>query len=630
MIAHRRELVAQIRHTLGLYLTDSEMRHIRPTSIQWLTIHYKELEEQPGLIVIDEAHHAIAKTYALVLDSYPYAKKLGVTATPYRLSGAGFKDMFDVLLTSWDIKTFIHKGFLCPFDYYCISRSSVEMFKVDGLKKRGADGDYQPKELDENFNQNEIISRLYDAYQKYAPGKRGFIYAINIKHAENIAAYFRGHGVNAVAVSSKTTDDKRAEHIDNFKKGNLTILCSVDLFSEGFDSPDAEFVQLARPTLSLAKYLQMVGRGLRTAKGKKTCIILDNVGLKDKFGLPSRERNWQAYFDGDWRKRRGKKDVDEDNLSLVERVTGDAIGPEDIDQMTLETSYEVVKAEEKFFKQFKVVTSENGMQGIGMIDGSPLIKCVYDHVAINEDGIAALKLDAVTKWYDLRNDVVYDKLPDVGYVGRIPIAYVDEKFYPRLKSQWITNKSYISVKTMRMQYGNGLDWSNRFINWEGKPKVYKVVDFFPSGVRILRDDDNKRYVQRNPKGKLVSMSFIKDLDKWIESRNKEYEEFVRKAKSFPVVYADPDIEELRKNNKRVWKDEFGIITVVQENGKQYWINTISKRRFDTRPVCRDRGHAKLLYIGDFVFVRNLASRPLPYQDWQITSYGMDIQINANY
>lgn len=626
IVAHRRELVAQIKHTLGIYLSEDEMSHIRATSIQWLSNHYKELDEEPGLIVVDEAHHAIAKTYANVLETYDYAKKLGVTATPYRLSGAGFKDLFQTLLTSWEIKTFIRKGYLCAFDYYCIGRRSVEKFKVDGLRKRGADGDYQPKELDESFNQREIIARLFESYQKFAKGKRGFVYAININHAENIARYYREHAVSAVAVSSKTPDGERAKDIDDFRNGKTAVLCSVDLFSEGFDAPDAEFIQLARPTLSLAKYLQMVGRGLRTAKGKNACIILDNVGLKDRFGLPSKERNWEYYFNGEWRTGKRRKGRGDSDAGLVMSILGEYIGPDNTEDMTLEASHDEIRNEADFLNGFKIVSARNGLKGINEADDRPVLRCLYDHIAINENGIAAVKKGDVTKWFDLHNGLWYDNLPDVGYVGSIPMAYADKKFYPRISSKWITDKNFIPITTMRMQFGNGLDWNNRFINWDGKPKVYKIVDAYPDGVRILRDDNDKRYVQRNPKDKIVSMGYIKDLGKWLEKRQSEYDAFKEEAMRFPREYDETDIEKLKARNLRVWKDSYGIITVTQNDGSQYWIDSISHRIFHRRPTAYDRGNVRLLRINDFVFIRNSKKHPIPYQDWQILSDGTSMYI----
>ena len=125
----------------------SDMMPIKVMSIQWLSRHYGEMEEKPGLIVIDEAHHALAETYAEVMNAYPKAKKLGLTATPYRLNGKGFTDLFDTLLCSWSMEKFIAEGRLILYDYYSIKPDSAAQLLIDSLQKRGADGDYQQKEL---------------------------------------------------------------------------------------------------------------------------------------------------------------------------------------------------------------------------------------------------------------------------------------------------------------------------------------------------------------------------------------------------------------------------------------------------------------------------------------------------
>lgn len=631
VVAHRRELVSQIRSTLELYLTESEMGHILATSIQWLSAHYREISESPGLIVIDEAHHAVAKTYATVMDTYPMAKKLGVTATPYRLSGAGFRDLFQVLLTSWDIKTFIKKGYLCPFDYYCITKNSVEMFKVDGLKKRGADGDYQVKELNEKFNQSVVISRLFESYQKLARGKRGFVYAISIDHAENIARYYREHGVEAVAVSSQTPDAERERDIEDFRNGRITVLCSVDLFSEGFDAPDAEFIQLARPTLSLAKYLQMVGRGLRVASGKGTCVILDNVGLKDKFGLPSRERNWTYYFNGGWRSRGRRRDYADEDAGIVEKVLGTFIGPVDSDDMVLEISHDDLTGNRKILGEYKVVGDSGGRLGIADKAGNSVLPREYDSISISENGYASVKWGDTTLWYDLLNGLWYDDIPEVGYVGSVPVAYVKHTFYPRLRSQWINSGNGISEREMLYQFGGGLDWKGLFITWEGKPAVYKVTDSRDSGARLLLGEDGRQYVQSNPKSKPVSAGYVKDIEAWFRNRKDDFDEFARKARKFPIEYADTDTDRLQRKNLRIWKDEAGIITVTKRSGKQYWIDSETGRKFNRRPRTQRRGKADLLYIGDYVFIRNSPGRDYPYQDWQIRSDRNRIYIdNAGY
>ena len=386
---------------------------IKAVSIQWLSKHYDEIEEEPGMIVIDEAHHALAKTYKEMWERFPNAKFLGLTATPCRLNGKGFTDLFDVLVQSWGIPEFISKGRLATYDFVSIKSDCVTQRLIDSLQKRGADGDYQNKEMDMLLNKKPSIERLYRSLEEFGKDRKGIVYAINIRHANAIAEFYREHGIAAVAIDSKTPSSLRKELIERFKASNtsqnlpfsnhpvnsskitpslftikegstshpdplssgareetapprrseplrskdggpskvspdcagwdrlgatclrpadnvgdrlgatclraadgvgdrlgatclraadgaapIQVLVNVDIFSEGFDCPDVEFVQLARPTLSLAKYLQMVGRGLRVAKGKKNCVIIDNVGLYRVFGLPSQVWNWNAMFEG--------------------------------------------------------------------------------------------------------------------------------------------------------------------------------------------------------------------------------------------------------------------------------------------------------------------------------------------
>ena len=362
---------------------NSDMMPIKAVSIQWLSKHYDEIEEEPGMIVIDEAHHALAKTYKEMWERFPNAKFLGLTATPCRLNGKGFTDLFDVLVQSWSVPEFISKGRLATYDFVSIKSDSVTHRLIDSLQKRGADGDYQNKEMDMLLNKKPSIERLYRSLEEYGKDRKGIVYAINIRHANAIAEFYREHGIAAVAIDSKTPSSLRKELIERFKASNtsfsnhpvnfskitpslftikegstshpdplssgareetapprrseplrskdggpskvspdcagwdrlgatclragdgvgdelapIQVLVNVDIFSEGFDCPDVEFVQLARPTLSLAKYLQMVGRGLRVAKGKKNCVIIDNVGLYRVFGLPSQVWNWNAMFEG--------------------------------------------------------------------------------------------------------------------------------------------------------------------------------------------------------------------------------------------------------------------------------------------------------------------------------------------
>ena len=326
IVAHRRELVSQIDETVRKFYsyssskTSSLLSSVKAMSIQWLMRHYDEIEEEPGMIVIDEAHHALAKTYKEMWERFPKAKFLGLTATPCRLNGKGFTDLFDVLVQSWCVPEFISKGRLATYDFVSIKSDGVTQRLIDSLQKRGADGDYQNKEMDMLLNKRPSIERLYQSFEEYGKDRKGIVYAINISHAKKIMELYQEHGIKAVAIDSKTPAMERQQDIEAFKKGDIQVLVNVDIFSEGFDCPDVEFVQLARPTLSLAKYLQMVGRGLRVAKGKKNCVIIDNVGLYRVFGLPSQVWNWNAMFEGKLKVGKKKETAKEREFFLMNEV----------------------------------------------------------------------------------------------------------------------------------------------------------------------------------------------------------------------------------------------------------------------------------------------------------------------
>ena len=440
----------------------SDMMPIKAVSIQWLAKHYDEIEEEPGMIVIDEAHHALAKTYKEMWKRFPNAKFLGLTATPCRLNGKGFTDLFDVLVQSWDIPEFISKGRLATYDFVSIKSDSVTQRLIDSLQKRGADGDYQNKEMDRVLNKKPSIERLYRSLEEFGKDRKGIVYAINISHANAIAEFYREHGIAAVAIDSKTPSSLRKELIERFKAssfsssnhqpsilhkdlsnhpdksskitpslftikegstshpdpltlrgeggnrptrcseplrskvggpskvspdcagwdrltdtclragdglgatclraadgvgdrlgatclraadglGPIQVLVNVDIFSEGFDCPDVEFVQLARPTLSLAKYLQMVGRGLRVAKGKKNCVIIDNVGLYRVFGLPSQVWNWNAMFEGKLKVGKRKETPKDREFFLMNEKQDDILIHPDSEMMMVVSHEELLQ-----------------------------------------------------------------------------------------------------------------------------------------------------------------------------------------------------------------------------------------------------------------------------------------------
>ncbi len=311
LIAHRKELVEQMEQTLDRFALEygeknEELKakvRIRVLSIQWLTRNIGDLEKngfKPGMIIVDEAHHSLATSYQDVFIRNHKALKIGMTATPCRMKQASFRTLFSRLITSPSIKDFILHGYLAPCNYVVIGEKSTDQQIVNLLTDRSGDGDYSVKEMEEKLNVTDVIRRLYNSVVKYAYGKKGIVYAINIAHAKAIAEYYNALGIKAVALDNKTAAKTRKKAVEAFREGDLDCLVNVNLFDEGFDCPDVEYIQMARPTLSLAKYLQMVGCGLRINKKdpKKVCMIIDNVGNYRKFGLPDRYRDWNAMFEG--------------------------------------------------------------------------------------------------------------------------------------------------------------------------------------------------------------------------------------------------------------------------------------------------------------------------------------------
>ena len=592
VVAHRRELVSQIKDTLEKFFSSLKSTSIKVISIQWLSRHYGEMEEKPGLIVIDEAHHALAETYAEVMNAYPKAKKLGLTATPYRLNGKGFTDLFDTLLCSWSMERFIAEGRLSLYDYYSIKPDSAAQLQIDSLQKRGADGDYQQKELNEVMDVKPSLERLCLTIKEYVPGKKGIVYAISIQHAEHIAEFYRENGIKAVAISSKTPLAERQELIERFKSSSLLsslnstsdeieVLVSVDLFSEGFDCPDVEFIQLARPTLSLAKYMQMVGRGLRVAEEKDYCVILDNVGLYKRFGLPSVDRDWQSMFEG----RTSLEDILQEACMQVNghNCRMDLMMDGDEEMMKI-ISHEHQQRMIMDSYGYQIVEDEKGLKGIKDKDGKMILDCQYKKIEVTNDGFAYCyirKKVGRKEWIDLRNRLWFANKPQSVKLMGIDFCTEDgKKLYPRIQSKYIDEKTYLTVKTLELQVGTGLSWKQRFIPWDEPNKVY----MFKAGegnARLYVDEDEQYYVQKNIGSHLEKVDSREEL-----AELAELAEFAQKDKE----EREKDLEKLKKSCH------------------------------DTRSVLFRRGYLNILKEGDWCYVRNIPGlRNRPLRQWEIVA-----------
>lgn len=333
IIAHRIELIEQISDNLERYKVSHgiiaggkprDLRYpVQVASIQTIT-HRNNLEVAKNLnvnfIIIDEAHHCVANSYKKLWDLYPESKKLGVTATPWRMNHLGFIHIFDKLIVSAPIKKFIDEGWLAPYSYYSVKDSSSIKKDIDSIEEFDSEGDYKVSALERVMDNSSIRANLLQSYLSLANGKKGIIYSVSRKHSDHICAEYRQAGINIVRIDSETPRDERRLYVQRFKKGLIDIIVNVDIFSEGFDCPDIEFIQLARPTKSLVKYLQQVGRGLRPTAQKSKCIILDNVGAHIEFSLPDADRVWETEFVGELEpKRKRSTSVGGNSPTIVER-----------------------------------------------------------------------------------------------------------------------------------------------------------------------------------------------------------------------------------------------------------------------------------------------------------------------
>ena len=437
IVAHRRELIEQIKATvkrMGLnadnQLSVINNQTIIVESIQTISRRIDALDFIPSLVVIDEAHHALAKTYKMMWDTWPDARFLGLTATPCRLNGKGFTDLFDILVQSWDIPTFIKAKWLSTYDFVSIKADSRTQQLISSLKKRGADGDYQMKEMDAVLNKRPSIERLYNCVMEYAHNRKGFVYAINIDHARSIAEYYQSQGVNAVAIDSHTPVKERELLISSFRSGELQVLVNVDIFSEGFDCPDVEFIQLARPTLSLAKYLQMVGRGLRPSKGKKNCMIIDNVGLYRVFGLPSQIWDWKSAFEGRMKMREERLKMKDESLKSRDNHSSFIINQKIDTEMYLVVSHEQLDATFEQQEKDDVMARER----------TKLLNGVFGKVTIVGRQLAELreKRGEVPTYVDLMNmnwlRYLEEGKPGVIRIGGVDFLRLNNKIISRTRT----------------------------------------------------------------------------------------------------------------------------------------------------------------------------------------------------
>lgn len=257
---------------------------IQVASVQTLARMAIAIRPHASLVIVDEAHHAAAGSYQNILDNYPNAYVLGVTATPQRLDGKGLDQFFDAMVQGPKLSELIESGYLSLIRYF----AAETLINTKGI--RTTCGDFSSSQLKAAALQ--INGGIVSTWRQFAAGKRTIVFCVDVQHAMEIQGLYQGAGVSAGVLTGEMPAAERRATIRAFQSGELLVLTNCGIISEGFDVPGVEAVQILRPTKSEALYLQQVGRALRVAPGKEYAIILDHTQNWQLHGLPDEERVW--------------------------------------------------------------------------------------------------------------------------------------------------------------------------------------------------------------------------------------------------------------------------------------------------------------------------------------------------
>ena len=295
ILVHRRELLRQasaklrdvgLQHgTIAAGLPDTD-HAVRIASVQTLVRRLSRIDWEPRLIIIDEAHHAVAGSWDRVLNHWPSAYRLGVSATPCRLDGRGLGNAFDALVLGPSVADLTCSGYLADARIY----APPVIANLGKLHTRA--GDYATDEAADAMDRPTVTGDAVAHYQRLAAGQPAIAFCCNTKHAASVARQFQAAGINAATLLGTNKPEERDQLVADLASGRLQVLITVDVVSEGFDCPGASVAILLRPTKSESLYLQQVGRVLRPKPDGGKALILDHVGNVMRHGFPDDHREW--------------------------------------------------------------------------------------------------------------------------------------------------------------------------------------------------------------------------------------------------------------------------------------------------------------------------------------------------
>lgn len=294
ILVHRQELVDQTSRTLaecgvqhGIIAAGYPKNYERPVQVASIqSLARRDTGFEPSLIVVDEAHHAVAGTWSDVIDAHPQAYVLGLTATPVRGDGKDLGSIFQSIVRGPEVQWLMDNDFLVTPRYY----APPPVADLDGLRTHK--GDYKLKDLGQAMDKPTVVGDAIEHYKRLASGSRAVAFCVDIAHCESTVQAFTGAGISAAMLDGKMSADARRATVELFGLGGIEVLVNCGIVSEGFDIPAASTAILLRPTQSLALHLQQLGRVLRPCEGKADAVVLDHVGNLARHGLAEDWREW--------------------------------------------------------------------------------------------------------------------------------------------------------------------------------------------------------------------------------------------------------------------------------------------------------------------------------------------------
>lgn len=304
-LIHRKEVLDQAVKTFKNQNVNPNL--LTAGMVQTLTRRVDKLPI-PNVILVDEAHHALAKSYQRILSKFPKAIVLLFTATPHRTGRTQLDQIADDIIVGQSIHELTEKGFLAPFRYF----QPPNDFNRN-LLKRSSTGDFTNESMQEAMS-TKIFGHIVKQYKRIADGMQAVVYTYSVDSAIKIANEFNSEGISAIEVDGTTSKEKRDLAVRKFREQEIKILVNVNLFTEGVDLPNVDCVIMARPTASLALYLQFSMRCLNPRPGK-TAIIIDHANNFKAFGYPDDDRDWKKAIKSG--KQKSKSLLKDPGLSIV-------------------------------------------------------------------------------------------------------------------------------------------------------------------------------------------------------------------------------------------------------------------------------------------------------------------------